>query len=117
MTPDVRPLTNGANGAIIASRCNTRQRAPSTEGNPVKVQLNYLGVADVTLIRYCLTYYEAELAKAVRTVEDAAVTQSVVQTVETLQRLDRRLRAWVYKVDEAIDNYTDGEAKADDIPF
>ena len=117
MTPDVRPLTNGANCAIITPRCNTRQRAPSAEGTLVKGKLHYLGVADVTLIRYCLTTYEEQLMKVDRYVESREVTMAVAQTLETLRRLDRRLRRWVEKVDTAIDDIGTDEADDHDIPF
>lgn len=117
MTPDVRPLTNGANGAIIIPRCNTRQRAPSAEGDPVKPKLDWVTEEELHIIRACLTYYEAALNKAYREAEDPPVTLAVVHTVETVKRLDQRLLGILYNLQVAIDKYVAPEDTDDDIPF
>lgn len=115
--PDARPLTNGANGAIIPSRRNTRQRAPSAEGDQVKAELDWVSEGDLHLIRSCLTYYEAALNKAYREAEDPQVTLAVVDTVARLRRLDTRLRWTLRTLGTKIDNSIEQLGEDDDIPF
>lgn len=76
-----------------------------------------LSVADATLIRSVLIFYEEHLIQCRRVGEEDEVNVAVVQTLETLRRLYHRLSNWVMAVDEALDDGRTGSQADDDPPF
>lgn len=78
---------------------------------------NQLSVADCSLIRHCLLYYEARITRLARPDEEEEVSIAVVNTIDTLRRLNLRLGNWVEEVDCRLDEARRGKAYDDDIPF
>lgn len=76
-----------------------------------------LSVADATLIRHALTFYEERITACQRYAEQPEVTLAVVQTLETLRRVYLLLSNGIRMVDDDLSKKNAERDDLDDIPF